>query len=183
MGAVEIALSVVLVVQVRRARLSSAWLWALTAFFLLRGADRLLFGAAGVQAAGASLALDLALLAVLVLLLLGVDQTLRAARVAHEAAQYREREYARAIDDYRHLIRHRIANPIAAIVGSALTVRDVENLDEPRRLELLDSIVAEALRMVDMSTEPQTESPEELPLQPLPRLQHRRANGGQPDSG
>lgn len=62
-------------------------------------------------------------------------------------------EYDRARSDYERLMRHRIANPLAVALGTAITLRDVEVLEASTRLKLMDALVSslEHLERVSLS--------------------------------
>lgn len=174
-GALEVALALVVLAQIGRVGRSVPWLGALTLFFGLRGADHILAGVSGAEPAIISWLLDGLLLAVLVLLLAGMKRTLVGLKLARDEARVREEEYQRASRDYRRLVRHRLANPITAILGSARTLREMPDLDEATRQELLATISLQAERLAAVSTEPKVMSAEEATLRPLPRLPVERA--------
>jgi signal transduction histidine kinase len=142
------------------------WLLALVAFFLARGVDRLYAGVSGNGTLGWTV--DVVVLAALVLLIAGMQKTVDALAGAQDEATLRSEEYARALRDYRLLVRHRLANPIATIKGSLATLRDVPDLDEATRRELLDAADAEAERLERLALEPEIATPEEAELQPRP---------------
>jgi signal transduction histidine kinase len=144
------------------------WLVALTAFFVLRGLSRIAEALAGRELQTVALAADILLVATLALLIVGLDETARGLRLARKSAENQEREYARALADYRRLARHRLANPIAAIRGNVAAVKAFPDLDELRRRELLDAIEREALRLEHVALDPRPTAPEEEGLQPRP---------------
>jgi len=110
------------------------------------------------------------LIAVLVALILGIDRTASALKTAHDDAAVREEEYRRALTDYRRLARHRLANPLAAIRGSIVTLRDVPELDAEERRQLLDALESEAIRLEKIALDPEVIGPEERGLDPRPNL-------------
>ena len=60
------------------------------------------------------------------------------------AARLRSAEYQRALHDYRQVMRHRIANPLQVISGTATTMIDHPDLDSPTRRTMLESILRAA---------------------------------------
>ena len=92
----------------------------------------------------------------------------QAARARHCAE-----EYERALSDYTQLMRHRIANPLTAIRGSAQTLRDLPSLDDDTRTRLLEIIVEMAERIEQVSLEPRSVSVEERCLDAVPRVSYR----------
>ena len=173
-GVLEVVLALVVLGQTVRAGRSTPWLGALTLFFGLRGADRIFTGLSGREPGTISWLLDGLLLAVLVLLVAGMNRMLTGLRLARDEARLREEEYARAASDYRRLVRHRLANPITAVLGSARTLQDLPQLDARTRAELLATIVREAERLAAVSTEPRAIAPEETGLRPVPRVPSQR---------
>jgi signal transduction histidine kinase len=130
-GLLQLAIAALIVRNVfGRARVFP-WLVALAIFFLLRGATRL---AEALDVAGGSVAwaaLDGAVVIVLVAIVVGSEAISRL-RLALEDAERTRDEYARALHDYRVLVRHRLATPITTIRGSASTLNDVRPLSERR---------------------------------------------------
>lgn len=174
-GALEAVLALVVLVQIGRVGRSVPWLGVLTLFFALRGADRIYTGVSGSEPATTSWLLDVLLLVLLALLLSGMRRMLLGLKLARDEARFREEEYERASRDYRRLVRHRLANPITAILGSTQTLRDIPDLDELTRAELLATISREAERLAAVSTEPRPLSAEERTLRPMPRVRLQRA--------
>jgi signal transduction histidine kinase len=172
-GSLEVLLALVVLVQSGRAGRTVPWLGVLTLFFALRGADHVYTGISGSEHATIAWLLDATLLAVLVLLIAGMNRMLAGLRLAQDEARLREEEYDRAARDYRRLVRHRLANPVTAILGSAQTLRDLPGLDTETRAELLATIVLEAERLAVVSTEPRAVGAEETKLRPLPQLPAR----------
>jgi signal transduction histidine kinase len=68
-------------------------------------------------------------------------------------------------------VRHRLANPITAISGSARLLHDVPDLDEGTRREFVAAILAQAERLEAVALEPDAPlAPEESGLRPRPDL-------------
>ncbi|HWC32521.1 MAG TPA: hypothetical protein VG709_05270 [Actinomycetota bacterium] len=166
-GCVEIVLAIVVLRHVARFARTFPWLIALMLFFVLRGADRIYAGLT--ERGSLGLLVDVLVLAVLVLLLLGIEGTVGGLQAARDAAANREAEYARALADYRRLARHRLANPLTVIRGGVLTLKGKPDLDAETRERLLDTIDQEALRLERVALEPDAESEEEAGLRPRPR--------------
>ncbi len=171
-GSLEILLVGTVLRRFWRFRRGFPWLVALAMFFLLRGVDRIVVSFAAEPPPEFGLALDVVLLTVLVLLLLTIERVIAGLQLAEDAAQYREREYGRALRDYRRLVRHRLANPLTAIVGSARALREL-TMDKPAmREELLEVLEHEAERLEKISLDPADElRAEERALHPEPKLE------------
>jgi signal transduction histidine kinase len=122
-GALEFGLALIVLGHVWRFRRGFPWLIALIAFFLLRGADRVSIGMRVNESTELGYLLDALELAALILLVLGIERIARALERALDRAIAREHEYDRAIRDYRRLVRHRIANPLTAILGGVRTLQ------------------------------------------------------------
>jgi signal transduction histidine kinase len=170
-GVLEIALAAIVVRHLWRVHKGSPWLAVLTAFFLVRGGDRLLaaFTARGEQAL--ALVLDALLLLVLALLLVTMERVVRGLELAEDGARVREKEYARALADYRRLVRHRLATPLTAIFGSVRFLRELDPGEDALRDELLDTVERETTRLKSVCLEPDDQlRPEERELRPRPHL-------------
>jgi len=99
----------------------------------------------------------------------------RIAVLVVEDARRSASEYDRARHDYEQLIRHRIANPLAVVQGVALTLQDHPDLPAATRSALVESLVAAADDLVEMSLDPAHRSPAERDLHAEPRLAPRPA--------
>jgi signal transduction histidine kinase len=169
-GGLQAALVVVLLRHLGRYGRAFPWLVALMAFFGVRAAGRIYVAFAGEEPAALAYVVDGLLVLVLLLLLVGIERMVAGLELAEEEAQFREREYARALRDYQTLARHRLATPITAIRGGVVTLKDVPTLDGVERLELLNMIEREALRLEQLALDPERLSDEERALQPQPAL-------------
>ena len=168
LGVLYIVLSLVLVRYAVRVGRSFPWFALLVVLFFTRGVDRVYAAFTDEQRLG--ILVDGILIALLVALILGIDRTASALRAAHDDAAVREEEYRRALTDYRRLARHRLANPLAAIRGSVVTLRDLPDLDEEERRRLLDALEAEAIRLERVALDPEVMGPEERGLDPRPNV-------------
>jgi signal transduction histidine kinase len=168
-GSLQLALAFVVGLRLGRYGRAFPWLAALTVFFGLRGVMRIYASFAGDVPETLALPVDLLLLAVLLLLIIGVDRTGRGLRLAENEAHYREEEYRRALADYRRLARHRLANPLSVIRGGVIALKTLD-LAPADRQELLDSIERESERLEHIALEPKPEGPEERDLRPRPHL-------------
>jgi signal transduction histidine kinase len=160
-------LVVVVVRELGRYGRAFPWLVALTAFFALRGAMRIYAGFEGSVPEAVAIPVDLLLIVVVILLVLGLDQTARGMRLAEDEALYREEEYARALTDYRRLARHRLANPLTAVRTGIAALRSLD-LDASQRKRVLEALERETRRLEEVALEPQPLSPEERGLKPRP---------------
>ena len=168
LGVLYILLSLVLARYAVRLGRSFPWFALLVVLFFARGVDRVYAAFTDEQRLG--ILVDGILIAVLVALILGIDRTASALKTAHDDAAVREEEYRRALTDYRRLARHRLANPLAAIRGSIVTLRDVPELDAEERRQLLDALESEAIRLEKIALDPEVIGPEERGLDPRPNL-------------
>jgi signal transduction histidine kinase len=175
-GALEFGLALIVLGHLWRFRRGFPWLIALIAFFLLRGADRVSIGMRANESTELGYLLDALELAALLLLVLGIERIARALERALDRAIAREHEYHRALRDYRRLVRHRIANPLTAILGSVRTLQEMTDLRPVERDELLDAIDHAAHKLQSVAIEPNTPlSAEERDLRPQPRVPRMRS--------
>ena len=112
---------------------------------------------------------------VLVLLLFWIRRMIRVLRSAVEDAVLRRTEYERALADYRHLMRHRIANPLTAVRGGLQSLRELPDLSRDERLQLLETVQAAARRLEWIALDPAPRSTEEKQLEARPRRRTRSA--------
>lgn len=166
-GILQVLFALVVMRHIARFGRAFPWLLVLIAFFFVRGTDRIYSGISESERLG--IAVDLVALACVLLLILGIDKTVRALRASQDEAAFRSEEYERALADYRRLARHRLANPITAIRGSISTLRDLD-LDEETRRQLLETVDAEARRLEQVALDPEVASAEERTLRPTPNL-------------
>ena len=165
-GAVQLALAFVILWRLRGFWRTFPWLAALMVYFALRGGDRISSGIDRVPELP-TLATDLILLGVLVLLFVGLERTVTALRLVSTEAAEKTIEYERALADYRALARHRLANPLVAIRGGIETLRARE-LDRETTLAILSDIAQEAERLERIALDPSATRAEEQDLRPRP---------------
>ncbi len=168
LGALQVVLALVVLRHIGRFGRTFPWLAALMLFFLVRGIERIYTGVSDSERFG--IVVDLLILLVVVLLIVGLDQTVSALRTARDEADLRRSEYDRALVDYRRLARHRLANPITAIRGSVTTLRELPDLDAETREALLRAVDEEAARLETIALDPEVASAEERGLDPQPRV-------------
>ena len=169
-GVLQLTLAFVVARRLVRFGREFPWLVALMVYFLVRGADRVYNGLDPNAGEDAVLFGDMILVGVLLLLIAGLNRTVRGLEVAQAQAEWREQEYQRALSDYRTLARHRLANPLAAIEGSTQTLLELDELDEATRRQLLEVIAREAKRLHTVALDPEATEPTERGLHPQPNL-------------
>jgi signal transduction histidine kinase len=171
-GILELVLGAVVLAHLWRFRRGLPWLIALTAFFFLRAVDRIAVGVFGSAPNLLGGLLDPLIVAVLVLLLFSVERIARGLELAEDAARLREREYARALVDYRRLARHRLATPLTAILGSARVLLELGPDDAALRAEMADILERSVARLEHVSLDPQSDlAADEQALRPSPSLE------------
>ena len=169
-GCLEIVLAAAVLRHLWQFRRGFPWLVPLIAFFLLRGIDRVVVAFLVDEPATLSFVLDALLVAVLVLLVIGIDHLVSGLEIALDAAREQADEYRRALADYRTLARHRLANPMTTIIGGVHTLRELGTTDPGMQNELMEMIDQAARRLEQISLEPTDElSTEERDLRPQPR--------------
>lgn len=169
LGAAEVLLGLIVIVQLRRFGRTLPWLVVLMAFFLVRGGDRMYVAFAGREPVSVTTVVDGAVILVLVLLLLGIRKTMRALELLDRDARVRQHEYARALLDYRQLVRHRLANPLTAISGAIATLEARPDLEDAVRAQLLRTVREAAERLERVALEPDLAGAEEQGLDARPR--------------
>lgn len=165
-GAVQLALAFVILWRLRGFWRTLPWLAPLMLYFALRGGDRVSSGIDLVPALP-TLATDIVLLGVLLLLFVGLERTVTAVRVVRTEAAARTADYERALADYRTLARHRLANPLVAIRGGIETLRARE-LDRDMTQTILANMAREAERLEQVALDPSAMRAEERDLRPCP---------------
>jgi signal transduction histidine kinase len=166
----ELGLALVVLRHLARFGRAFPWLAALMAFFFLRAADRFYVALAGEEPLAFAALIDGLAIVLLVLLLIGIRKMIRGLEAAQNEASYKEAEYERALIDYRRLMRHRIANPLAAVRGGLHSIRDLPELSREDRESLLASVDEAVERLEHVALNPQPLSREERPLDGRPRL-------------
>jgi signal transduction histidine kinase len=169
-GSVELVLAAVVLRHLGRFGRAFPWLGALTVFFAVRAADRIYTGIAGREPAALVYLVDALVLLSLALLLVGIERMVTGLRIAQDEAHYRQAEYQRALEDYRRLARHRLANPLTAIRGGLATLREVDDLSAAEAQEMLRMIDTEAARLEQVTLDPRDLRPEEAGLHPHPNV-------------
>jgi signal transduction histidine kinase len=169
----------------RRARPLAAPLLVLAGFFVLRGMTRLATALGYTDSRIAQLdlgqLLDVLLIVALVAIMLTIERVLRGVADVEDSARMRADEYARAKRHYTQVVRHRMMNPIAAIRGSALTLRDAPRLEDSTRVELLDAIVGGCDQLEHVSLVPERRDELERDLDAVPRVSTDRRLTSFPD--
>jgi signal transduction histidine kinase len=176
LGATEVLLGLAVIRQLRRSHRKLPWLVGLMAFFLVRGGDRIYVGLKGTEPLKIASFVDGLLIVVLVLMLVGVKHTLRALELLEGEAHLREQEYARALVDYRQLVRHRLAQPLTAIGGAIATLEARPELEQELRSQLLRAAREAADRLEHAALEPDVGGPEEAVFGARPRFGDRKTS-------
>ena len=167
-GIAHLAVAVVVARQIRGSAQLFPWLAVLATFFAVRGVDRITESLAQARPPVLSPLTDALVLVALVLLLVGLERTVTGLRAAYEEADMLQEQYARALTDYATLTRHRLANPLAALRGGIVTLREVDTLSGAERELLLEMLERETIRLERISLDPRRLSAEERRLRPLP---------------
>jgi signal transduction histidine kinase len=167
-GTLELITAAVAARALVRYRRTFPWLLGFVVFFVIRGGARVYGGITDDPQFGTGTATDVAILVALLMLVVGLDRTVVSLRRLERTADARQREYARALVDYRALARHRLANPIAIIHGGIVTLRESRGLTAEERDRLLDSILAAAAHLSRVALDPTLQGSEEDGLQPEP---------------
>lgn len=175
-GALQIGLAVAVLRYLRDFARTFPWLVALALFCAVRGADLFYLGITGVDRREILAASDALIVIMLVLLISGLGRTVAALRRAEADAAVRTAEYERALVDYRTLVRHRVANRIAAIRGSVQTLSarggSLDGDEVRALLQLLEEQTARLAReaLDERLYSARSRAPEEKPLHGRPRL-------------
>jgi signal transduction histidine kinase len=69
--------------------------------------------------------------------------------------------------DYTQLVRHRIANPLTAVIVGIQTMMDIE-MEDPLRKQILGAMLESAQRLERVALHPEQVSAEEFDLEPRP---------------
>lgn len=153
-------------------------LMVLASFFTIRAFARMSAAFdvddSSVVSVGVGQALDVLLVAALVGILVTIERVMRGVAAVEDAARYRKEEYERANRHYTQVVRHRMMNPIAAIRGAALTLRDRPEITDPTRGQLLDAIIDGCGELEQVSLVPERRDELERDLDAVPRIDHER---------
>lgn len=167
-GLLQLALALIVMRYLGRFGRAFPWLGALMAYFMIRGSARVYTSFYETGEEAVVLFTDTFLVGALLLLILGVERTVAGLKLQLEAARQKETEYERALDDYHALARHRLANPLTAIVGGVVTLRDMPDLDRKTQLEVIAGIEEAVHQLEGISLDPASDAPEESMLRPRP---------------
>jgi signal transduction histidine kinase len=171
LGSLEAVLALVVLRHLARFGRAFPWLAALMAFFFLRAANRFYVAFAGDEPLAFSLLVDGPAVVLLLLLLFGIERMIRGLQAVEDEAAVREAEYERALVDYRRLMRHRIANPLAAVRGGIQSLKDLPDLSNEERTILVDSAQEAVRRLEHVALNPKPLSREEGALEGRPRTE------------
>lgn len=174
-----------IIVRSRRSGRMGVPMLVLAVFFSIRSLSRLSaafnFDRTDIANIGFGQALDVLLVASLVGILVTIERVLRGVAAVEDAARYRQEEYERAKRHYTQVVRHRMMNPIAAIRGAALTLKDRPEISDPTRGQLLDAVVDGCDELEQVSLVPERRDELERDLDAVPRLQSERRDKQYPD--
>ena len=155
LAALDLALAFVAIRRFAARGRAGVWSLPLIAFFVV-----FLLG----------LLLDLLVVLLVIVFIVGFDRMGGALKALLEQARHREAAYADALIDYRALARHRLANPLTAILGSVQTLEQLPSLNGEIQRALLATIREQAQLLAGVTLEPRPESAEERDLQPIPEV-------------
>ena len=170
LATLEAGLALIVLRHLGRFGRAFPWLAALMAFFFLRAADRFYVAFAGKETIAFSALVDGLAVVILLLLLFGLQRMIRGLEAVQNEAALREEEYQRALVDYRRLMRHRIANPLAAVRGGIQCLKELRNLPREEQMRLIDVAYAAVLRLESVALNPRPLSEDEAPLEGRPRI-------------
>lgn len=171
LASLEAGLALVVLRHLGRFGRAFPWLAALMAFFFLRSADRFYVAFAGEEPLAFSVLVDGLAVVLLSLLLFGIERMVQGLQAVEDEAALRETEYNRALADYRRLMRHRIANPLAALRGGIQLLGEQPNLRREDRDQVLESVRAAAEKLERVALSPDPVGAEEASLDARPRIQ------------
>jgi signal transduction histidine kinase len=103
---------------------------------------------------------------------------IRGLQAVEDEASLKEREYERALTDYRRLMRHRVANPLAALRGGVQSLRELPNLGHEEQQTLLENVYEATRRLENVAFDPSPLSGEEKPFGGRPQLRREVRTGG-----
>ena len=170
LATLETGLALIVLRHLGRFGRTFPWLAALMAFFFLRAADRFYVAFAGTETIAFSALVDGLAVMILLLLLFGLQRMVRGLEAVQNEAVMREEEYQRALVDYRRLMRHRIANPLAAVRAGIQLLKDLRNLPHEEQGQMIDEVYAAVLRLENVALNPAPLSREEASLEGRPRI-------------
>jgi signal transduction histidine kinase len=175
LGLAEILLALVVLARLGRLGRSFPWLVALAIFFIARGIDRVYVGALGREPVIAPVIVDAVLLAVVALLLVGMQRTVLALRRSIDDADWQKSEYERALRDYRSLVRHRLANPLTVVLAGVEMLRHSAAPRSDYERAILEDVYLGVRRLKQISIDPEPLSDEEKQLDGTPRFPARQS--------
>ena len=167
----DIGLALALLPLLGRFGRAFPWLGVLMVYFGLRGGERLYVAVTNHESETANLVSDALLVVVLILLAAGLRRTVSGLGLALDEARLRAQEYERALRDYQQLVRHRLANPLTLVRGTAQTLRARQDELPPDEQRTLLGVLDEAAeRLEQVSLDPDELAAEEYELEPTPRV-------------
>ena len=173
-GLAELAM-VVLILWESRAlgRNRPKLLWGLCAFFAIDAVipitrSELLWHRT--EHFGIATTLDIAVLAILVIVIANARKLTHAAMATVSLARFRADEYDRARHDYTQVVRHRVMNPVTVILGAAETLRCGAIKNDELAQSLLAAIIESAQVIQDEALVPERRDHLERDLDAMPHL-------------
>jgi len=148
-------------------RRAAVGLFAVVAFCVFRAVDLFVVHTLDIDSAHLPRLLDILSLVTLIAVLAFTSRLHGVLTSSQSEAEAVQAEYGRALLEYTQLVRHRIANPLTAIIGGAQTIMDLD-LDRDTQLQLLEAIVEKGKELENVALHPERISPEELSLHPTP---------------
>jgi signal transduction histidine kinase len=161
-----LALGLVFLREIIAERRLIDWLTLGAAFCTVRALE-LAVGTFDIGPDQLSVALQAAALGVLLALVFGAGRMRQLLVARHEAAKRAEHQFGEALLQYTQLVRHRIANPLTAVIGGIQTLRELE-LSPNVKNELLDAMEDKARELENVALHPERVDVVEQGIGPQP---------------
>lgn len=154
MGAAFLALAVAVLRLARSTRGGARWLVLIAVFAAVRALDNLIVGFLGYEPASVRVAVDVASLAALLVITLGIARLGLIVENARSAAEREQRRHEANRRYYEQVLRHRLANPLTVLLGGLQTLHDLE-LDMKTRCALVSEMMQQARELENVMLDPE----------------------------